>query len=190
MRNRPCLLSLRRLRNPSACPRAPHRGVGLDAPHSKLRPGVRWLLALLSLFPLLAPYELLLEVRWPSYAHPFFLLAALISAGAVVVSVLVFWAAVAGLSSRMVFDAARSTFTFTTRAPILRSRQSECPLSELERVEVTTWEWSDGAPSYSIRVVSRSGESFTSGASWSKDEVEAVRRRAAAILHCVERPGR
>jgi hypothetical protein len=131
-----------------------------------LRTGARWVLAALSLFPLLAPYELLLRISWQSYWHPFFLLAALVSAGAVALSLLLLFAAVAGLSTRMLFDAAESNFTYTARAPILRTSRVQHPLSSLQRVEVGTSEWSEGAPSYFLRVVMDSGEAFSSGSSW------------------------
>lgn len=151
-----------------------------------LRTGMRWGIGLLGLVPLLAPYELLIQAGWQTYAHPFFLLAALISAGAVAVSVLLLFAAVGGWSSRMVFDAGRSTFTFTRKAPILRQRLSEHPISALARVEVATHEWSDGAPSYCLRVVTKSAESFESGASQSRGEVEAVEQRLRAFLRRAE----
>ena len=155
-----------------------------------LRSGARWGIALLSLFPWLAPYELLIRARWPSYGHPFFLLAALISVGAVAVSVLLLFAAVGGWSSRMIFDTGRSTFTFTRQAPLLRRRQSEHPLSALDRVEVATREWSDGAPSYHLRVVTKAGESFASGSSSLRSEVEAVAQRLKAFLRRAEETGR
>ena len=50
--------------------------------------GTRLLFALLALIPLLAPYELILRIQWTDYRHPFFVLAAIISAGAVASSML------------------------------------------------------------------------------------------------------
>ena len=77
---------------------------------SPMARGTRLLFALLALFPLLAPYELIWRVRWTDYMSPFFLIAAIISAGAVTLSALLVFAAVAGLSSLMTFNAARSNF--------------------------------------------------------------------------------
>ena len=155
-----------------------------------LRTGARWGLALLSLFPLLAPYELLLRPRWQSYGHPLFLLAALISVGAVAVALFLLCAAVAGLSSRMVFDAGRSTFSYMVDAPILRTRRSEYPLAAVDHVEVDTTELSDGAPTYRLRVRMNSCESFESGASWSREEVEGIRQLVEAILSRTPRSSR
>ena len=88
---------------------------------SPMPAGWRLLLALLSLVPLLAPYELLVRVEWNDYFHPFFLLAAIVSAGAGAVSVFFLFSAAAGLSSRMRFDRARSTFTDSAVAPVVPS---------------------------------------------------------------------
>ena len=92
--------------------------------------------ALLALIPLLAPYELIWRVQWNDYRHPAFLFAAIISAGAVALSALLVFAAVAGLSPRMTLDAARATFTYSTGAPIVPHRTRLFPLSSLESVHV------------------------------------------------------
>lgn len=114
--------------------------------------GKRVLFALLALIPLLAPYELMWRVQWNDYRHPAFLFAAVISAGAAALSLLLVFAALAGLSSRMTLDAARATFTYSTGAPIVPRRTRVLPLSSLESVHVRSHEWSDGAPSYTLAV--------------------------------------
>ena len=61
----------------------------------------------------------MLRVQWNDYRSPVFLLAATVSAGAVTLSVFFLFAVVAGLSAfRMTLDAARSTFTYSTGAPL------------------------------------------------------------------------
>ena len=64
-----------------------NNGERLDV-FSQMPSGKRLLFALFGLIPLLAPYELMLRVQWNDYGHPAFLLAAVISAGAVVLSAL------------------------------------------------------------------------------------------------------
>ena len=99
---------------------------------SPMPPGMRVLFALLALIPLLAPYELMWRVQWNDYRHPTFLLAAIISGGAVALSVFLVFAAVAGLSSRMTLDAARATFTYSTGAPLMARRTQLQALSSLQ----------------------------------------------------------
>jgi hypothetical protein len=155
---------------------------------SRMPWGTRLLFALLALIPLLAPYELMWRVQWNDYRHPVFLLAALISAGAVVLSAFFISAAVAGLSSQMTFDAARSTFTYSTRAPLAPHRTLVLPLSSLESVHVRTHEWSDGAPSYTLTVTMSDGATFDSGSSWLREDIERERARVEVFLDRTKRP--
>jgi len=149
--------------------------------------GRRVFFGLLALIPLLAPYELMWRVQWNDYRHPAFLVAAIISAGAVALSVFLLFAAVAGLSSRMTLDAARVTFTYSTGAPVVPRRTRVLPLSALESVHVRTHEWSDGAPSYSLMVKMSDGATFESGSSGSKGDVEHEKARVDMFLDRVRR---
>ena len=154
---------------------------------SRMPRGKRFLLASLALIPLLAPYELMLRVQWNDYRHPAFLFAAIVSGGAVAVSALFMFAAVAGLSSRMTLDAAHSTFTHSSWAPIVPRRTRVLPLSSLESVQVRTHEWSDGAPSYSMVVKMFDGTTFDSDSSWSREDIEHEKVRVEAFLERAKR---
>ncbi|RPI07310.1 MAG: hypothetical protein EHM71_10925, partial [Zetaproteobacteria bacterium] len=81
---------------------------------SRMRVGMRILLAAFGLLPLLAPYELLIKIDWEHFVNPFFFLAAFISAGATALSAFLFFAAVAGLSSKIVFDRRAATFSYSS----------------------------------------------------------------------------
>ncbi|MBK9063901.1 MAG: hypothetical protein IPL89_12015 [Acidobacteria bacterium] len=144
--------------------------------------GKRILFFLLGLFPLIAPYELLLKPRWTGYANVFFLFAAAISLGALSVTAFFVFAAVAGIRSRMRFDRARGLFTYTASAPAMGTHTSRCPLDAIAAIEIQTHEWSDGAPSYSLNVVTKDQRTFRTSSAWSKEEVEALKRRARVFL--------
>ncbi len=139
---------------------------------SPMPSGKRLLFALLSLIPLLAPYELILRVQWSDYRHPLFVFAAIISAGAIALSVFLIYAAVAGLSTRMTLDRARSTFTYSEVAAVLPQRTQVFPLSLVESVHVRTHEWSDGAPSFSLMIKMSDGVTFDTGSSWAQQDIE------------------
>jgi hypothetical protein len=149
---------------------------------SPLPAGNRILFLLLSLFPLLAPYELLFRVRWTDYWNFFFLFAAAISAGAVFVSAFLVWAAVAGMNTEMVFDRRRGIFYFAFQVPILRRHVQEHPLASVRELAVETHEWSDGASSYSLKALLKDGVTFSLGACWSRAEVQAARDQAAVFI--------
>jgi hypothetical protein len=153
--------------------------------------GKRLLFALLSLIPLLAPYELILRVQWSDYRHPLFLFAVIISAGAVALSAFLIYAAVAGLSTRMTLDPASSTFTYSEEAAVLSRRTQVFPLSLVESVHIRTHEWSDGAPSFSLMVKMADGASFVTGSSSSQQDVQHAKALLEGFLgwaQLAERP--
>jgi hypothetical protein len=149
---------------------------------SPIRRGLRLVFALVALFPLLAPYELLARIDWQYYLHPFFFLALVISAGAVALSGFLVFAAVAGLSSRMVFDAKRMTFTYSSEAPLVRRASSVYPMSALQRIDVESFEWSDSAPTHHLRIFTSDGKKFESASSWSRNEIEDIRKHVDMFL--------
>jgi hypothetical protein len=111
-----------------------------------------------------------------------FLFAALVSFGALVVSGFFIWAAIAGLSSRMCFDKLHNTFTSSTDAPVVPIRKNVYPIGSIRAIGIETHEWSDGAPSDSLRVEMTDGREFTSGSSWSRAEIEEMKERVASFL--------
>lgn len=139
--------------------------------------GRRVMFALVSLVPLIAPYELLIHVRWTDWRHPAFFFAAGISLGAICLSALLGFAAVAGLEQRMRFDLRRSLLTYSARSPLAGRRTVILPFASIERVEVMTHGWSDGPDTYSIRVVATDRREFHSGSSDSHDLVESHAER-------------
>jgi hypothetical protein len=134
----------------------------------------RALLAVLGFIPWIAPYELIIKPDWSSYLNVFFAFAALVAVGAVVVSGLVFWAAIAGLNSQLVFDKHRGTLTYSAAAPVVRMQTVQCPIADIEDISLTTHDWTDGSPSYALSVSLADGRVFSSGSSWSKAEIEGM----------------
>jgi len=142
---------------------------------SPMRAGMRVVFALLGLFPLIAPYELLLRIQWTTYLHPFFALAAVVSLGATALSAFLFFAAAAGLSSGLVFDRGTATVRAWSSAPIVRRTERQVPWSQIAGVEVARTDWTDGSPTYRLRVALADGTALESGSSWSRSEVEDLR---------------
>jgi hypothetical protein len=149
---------------------------------SPMRVGMRILLAALGFFPLIAPYELLIKIEWQDYLHPFFFLAAFIAAGATALSLFFFFAAVAGLSSQIIFDRSARTVSHSSAAPIVRPTTQIRPLSAVRAVEVGLRDWSDSAPSYYLRVIMSDGDIFESGSASSRAEIESIRVRVDRFL--------
>jgi hypothetical protein len=153
---------------------------------SRMRGGMRILLAALGLFPLLAPYELLIKIDWEHFMNPFFFLAGFISAGATALSVFLFFAAVAGLNSKVVFDRKAATFCYSSKAPVIRRTRQVQPLSNVRSTEVGVRDWSDSAPTYHLSITLKDGTVFESGSSWSREEIEWIRGRVDKFLAAVD----
>ncbi len=150
--------------------------------HSPMRRGMRVALGAFSLFPLLAPYELIFSQRWESYFNPFFLFFAAISLGALSVSAFFAWAAIGGISSTMTFNKANKTFRFMAEAPAIRTRKHVHPLASVQSSAIETHESSDGGPSYSLVIELEPELRYKTSSSWSLAEVREVKEQVDAFL--------
>lgn len=144
--------------------------------------GLRIVFAVLALFPLLAPYELIIRPNWQSYFNVFFLFVAVISLGALAVSAFLVLAAVAGLNSRLKFDRSDGTLTYSAGAPVVSWHTVQYALESLDHVQVKKHDWSEGSPSYSLVAIMADGKSFESESSWSREEIEAIVKRVSIFL--------
>jgi len=150
--------------------------------HSYIPTGQRVLFLILALFPLLAPYELMIRPNWQSFLNVPFLFVTVISVGALTVSLFLVWAAIAGLNSKLRFDRASGTLTYSISAPIVRWRTQLHPIESIAHLRVEHQDWSDGAPSYSFLTQMADGSIFKSGSSWSKEEIENIVQRVSTFL--------
>jgi hypothetical protein len=144
--------------------------------------GTRVFFGLIALIPLLAPYELILKTRWQNLWNLFFVFSAVICLGALALSAFLLWAALAGLSTRLVFDREGRTFTVTQFSPLIRPRPAIYALSAIQSITVDQHDWSDSAPDFSLLVTLTNGQKFSSGTSSSRAEIEQYRQRVLAFL--------
>ncbi len=144
--------------------------------------GRRFLFLLLGLFPLIAPYELLLRPGWRSINNFFFLVALAISLGAVFLSGFLVFAAFAGLSTQLTFDVISRTFTYKHQAPIVPFRRDLIAWEHIDHIDLEKHDWSDGEPSYSLILRLDDGRSFKSGSFPTLPQAEAVRERVEHML--------
>jgi hypothetical protein len=149
---------------------------------SRMPTGQRVLFLAFALFPLIAPYQLIIRPGWTDYTSPFFLFALFISVGAVAVSLMLAWAAFAGLSSRIKFDRERGTVTYQTCAPIVPLRTVRRSIGSIAAVRTATHDWTEGSPSYSFVTEMEDGSSFKCGSSWSREEIDRIVVQVSAFL--------
>lgn len=147
-----------------------------------MTPGRRLVFLLLSFFPLLAPYQLILRPHWDSYFNFFFILSLAISLGALSLTAFLIYAAIAGLSSSLRFDPAARVLTYTRQAPIVPLRREQISFHLIDKVEVEEHDWSDGGSTFSIKVSLEGGRSFKSGSVWHRAEAEEAYQRVKELL--------
>jgi hypothetical protein len=119
--------------------------------------GMRVLVFLFGLLPLLAPYELLCKVRWGSYASPAFLFALTIALGALAVSGFFIFFALAAYNRRMYLDRNERKLVFGRGHVLQPYRERTYSFQDIAGVDIEAHEWSDGPTSYSLVVCMRDG---------------------------------
>jgi hypothetical protein len=149
---------------------------------SQLPAGQRVLLFCLALLPLLAPYELLIQPTWQHYFNIVFVIAAIISLGALSISAALVWSAVAGMNTRLWLDRATGTLSYTITAPVLRQRSRHFPLEALDEFQIETQDWGEGPDSYALTALLNDGQRLKCGSTYSGEAVQAIVERATAFL--------
>jgi len=117
---------------------------------SHLSLAARALIMIIGLFPLLAPYELLIKPSWSgkiNWLMPFFLL---ISIGAIVLSFFIICTALFGINHYIQINSTNRIITHGYKPGVLRFCQNQYLFSEIEIVELKVHEWTDGPPTYNI----------------------------------------
>ena len=144
--------------------------------------GTRIFIGLLGLVPLIAPYDFLVKVRWNSYFNFPFLLALIVSIGAVFVSVMFVYAAAFSISIKITLDRRTQIFRHSSEAPTIRNKTEEHPLSHIQRLEVRETNWSDGPPSYNLQFVMEGDKVYEVGPFNSLAEVDQTLQRAKRFV--------
>ncbi len=132
----------------------------------------RLLLAIFGLFPLITPYELLYVIKWTDWRNTPFFFAAIISVGALAISALLFYCAVAGLEQTISVHALSRTLIYTRRAPIYPTRSVTVSFDAVQHIDVVTHTWSDGPDSYSLEVFVKYGRRFSTTSIKSQEDIE------------------
>lgn len=142
----------------------------------------RVLFALAGIVPLLAPYELLVRPDWPDALSIAWVLAALVSLGALAVTVLLLCVAVFGLDQRVEFHVKDRMVQVTTAHLLVRPRTVCISFPYVAGINVVCHDWSDGPSTYDLRLTSADGTAIDFGDFRSMHEAESVRSSLLALL--------
>jgi hypothetical protein len=120
-------------------------------------------LAVMGLIPLYAAYDLLLRHSLPEGITPAHVVPLVISLGALLVSLLFIGAAFFGMDQRVVIEAATGAVIHTRRAAVLGSRTTRHPFAAIGGTDVAVHEWSEGPPTFNIKIDLLGGGSIEFG---------------------------
>jgi hypothetical protein len=148
----------------------------------RMSPGFRLVLVLLGLFPLIAPYELLIKPAWRDWFNPFFLFFLAISLGAVAVSVGFIMAGLAGLSQRIRFDIPARTLIYESDSLLARFRQTRYRFSDIERIDLIEHDWSEGPATFYLQVKIRNSAKIEFGDLDSRADAERYQQILQRLL--------
>lgn len=143
-----------------------------------LPPITRVVFLLGGLFPLYAPYELLIRPSWRAGFWPFAIFPLLVSAGAIAVSGFFIFAVLFGMSQRIRFDMSAKTITHGSKTALTRYNEKQYPFWDVEEILVKVHSWSDGPATYNISAKIRGELEIEFGGLDSQEDAE----RYVAIL--------
>lgn len=148
----------------------------------RVHPAIRFGIFLLSLFPLLAPYELLFKIRWESFFNPSFFISLVFSMVMLAVSAFVMFIALFAQNQHACFDGDRSTLTYGWSDAVRAYRQTDYRFEEISEPELETHAWSDSPNSYDLLVKTRSGLKISFGDFESKEKAQYYHEVLAEII--------
>lgn len=140
-------------------------------------PLARGFLFLVGLFPLIAPWELLIKPRWQpvgiellwNFGFLFFLA---ISLGAMTVSFGFLGAAIFGRNQQLSIDAASGHIDYRSRTAFGRERQRSYRLADISGLTVHTHEWDSRSDSYALQLTLADGVQLRMGDSEDRQKME------------------
>lgn len=147
----------------------------------QVHPLIRLLIFLVSLFPLLAPYELLVKIRWESFINLAFFISLLLSIAMTAVSGFIMFVALFAKNQRVCFDGYRSALTYGWSDVVRAYRETDYRFEEISQPELEIHTWSDSPNSYDLSVKTRSGVKISFGDFASKQDAQHYQMILAKI---------
>jgi len=148
----------------------------------RVHPAIRIGIALIGLFPLLVPYELLIKPRWETTLSAAFLLSLFASLIMLAASAFVLFVAFFAQNQYVCFDGRRATLTYGWSDAIRPYRETVYRFSEFSPPELLTTTWSDRPNSYDILVRTNTGGKIKFGSFEKEQEAQACLEELLALL--------
>jgi uncharacterized membrane protein len=148
----------------------------------RVHPAIRFGIFLVSLFPLLAPYEMLFKIRWESFFNPSFFISLVFSMIMAAVSAFVMFIALFAQNQHVRFDGDRSTLTYGWSDAVRAYRETVYRFEEISQPELETHTWSDSPNTYDILVKTRTEQKISFGDFKTMEEAQHCRALLVEIM--------
>ncbi len=136
----------------------------------KVPAGLRIFLSILGLIAsTLAPYELLIRPKWSEFT-PFLIIPVVISIGAIIVGGSFVAAGLFGLNQTLIISAKTRSIQYYYESVFLPLRRKTNRFTEISRLEITTFDWTDGPTTYGFCVIFSGGQKISMGNFKTRDE--------------------
>ncbi len=135
----------------------------------RVHPVFRLIIFLVSFFPLLAPYELFVKIRWENYFNLPFFISLLFSVLATVFSLFIMFIAFFAQNQYVCIDRDKSILTYGWSDALRAYRETVYRFEELFPPELVMHPWSDGPTTYNILIKTRTGLKISFGDFESKE---------------------
>jgi len=138
--------------------------------------GVRIFLFIVGLFPWIAPYEFFFKSGWRGF-DLITIFSAIISLGAIVVSLFFLAAAIFGLNQILTVDAKARSIVHAYENVITPLREKHYSFGQLKAIEIETNDWSDGPSTHRLKFLFSDGHKTGMGSFASLDEAHSVKEK-------------
>jgi hypothetical protein len=143
---------------------------------------MRVFIFLFGLVPLMAPYELLIKIKWESYLNWPFAISLFIAVGATAVSLFLFFFALMSMDQTLRFDGDRRVLTYGFSTAILPFTAKDHPFRNITSLDVEVQDWSDGPTTYDIRLQLEGKRKITFGDFEKREEVDRYHQLLVGLL--------
>jgi hypothetical protein len=133
------------------------------------------------LFPWIAPYQLLIKPNWTGF-DLMTIFFAIISLGAITVSLFFLVAALFGLNQTLTIDATTRTIVHKYESAIAPLRKKVYAFSQLHSIEAVTHDWTDGDSAHGLKFSFADGYKTEPGSFISLDEACTMKGKIEKLI--------
>lgn len=149
---------------------------------NKVPIAVRVAIFLFGFVPLLAPYELLIKIKWENYFNLVFAFMLFIAVGAIAVSLFMFYFALMSMNQALRFDGDRRILTYGFSTALLPFMAKDHAFQKIKDLAIEVQDWSDGPTTYDLRLQLEGERKITFGEFAKREDAERYHQMLKVLI--------